>query len=154
MKGQEIAIFRHNACKTNLLACNERSNHLRCSRCYKTNVNSYSDGCREQMKEPLLSSTEVAASASSSSVAKSSAEKPSDICAGAFDPGKEVIGLLPGPSLLKLSVTGLSEMDNAEGAGGLFEASSMYFPVSWCEKRAVRWRTFLFLSLLLLSRSR
>ena len=88
------------------------------------------------MKEPLLSSAEVAASASSSSGAKSSAEKPSDILAGAFGPDKEVIGLLPGPPLLKLSVTGLSEMGNAEGAGGLFEASSMHFPVSWCERKS------------------
>jgi hypothetical protein len=90
------------------------------------NVNSYSDNCREQMEEPLLSSAEVAASASSSSAAKSSAEKPRDICAGAFGPDKEVIGLLPGPPLLKLSVTGLSEMGNAEGARGLFEASSVF----------------------------
>jgi hypothetical protein len=88
----------------------------------------------------LLSSTEVAASASSSSAAKSSAEKQSDICARAFDPGKEVISSLPGPPLLKLSVTSLSEM------GNLFEVSSMYFPISWCEKRAVCWRTFLLLS--------
>jgi hypothetical protein len=65
------------------------SNHFRCSRCHKTNISSHSDGCREQMKEPLLSSAEVAALASSSSVAKPSAEKPSDICAGAFGPDKE-----------------------------------------------------------------
>jgi hypothetical protein len=80
------------------------------------------------MKEPLLSSAEVAALASSSA-AKSSAEKPRDICAEAFGPDKEVIGLLPGSPLLKLSETGLSEMDNAEGAGCLLEASSMYPPV-------------------------
>jgi hypothetical protein len=86
------------------------------------------------MKEYLLSSSEVTALASSSSVAKSSAEKISDICAGAFGPDKEVIGSLPRPPLLKLSVTGLSERGNAEGAGGWFEASSMYFPVSWCER--------------------
>jgi hypothetical protein len=56
------------------------------------------------------------ASASSSSAAKSSAEKPRDICAGAFGPDKEPIDLLPGLPLLKLSVAGLSEMGNAEGA--------------------------------------
>jgi hypothetical protein len=106
------------------------------------------------MKEPLLSSVEVTASASSSSVAKSSAEKPSDICTEAFGSDKEVIGLLPGPPLLKLSVTSLSEMGNAEGAGGLFEASSMYFPVSLCDKRAVRWPAFLLLFLPFLGRSR
>jgi hypothetical protein len=71
------------------------------------------------MKEPLLSSVEVASLASSSSAAKFSAEIPSDICAGAFGPDKEVIGLLPRPPLLKLSVTGLSERGNAEGAGGV-----------------------------------
>jgi hypothetical protein len=63
-----------------------------------------------------------------------SAGIPSDICAGAFGPDKEVIGLLPRLPVLKLSVTGLSERGNAEGAGGLFEASSTYFPVSWCER--------------------
>jgi hypothetical protein len=71
------------------------------------------------MKEYLLSSAEVTASASSSSVAKSSAEKISNICTGASGPDKEVIGLLPRPPLLKLSVTGLPERGTyAEGAGG------------------------------------
>jgi hypothetical protein len=79
------------------------------------------------MKEPLLSSAEVAALASSSSAAKFSAEKLSDICAGTFGPDKEVIGLLPGPPLLKLSVTGLSERGNAEGAGG-FRGIIYVFP--------------------------
>jgi hypothetical protein len=44
------------------------------------------------MKEYLLSSAEVTALASSFSVAKSSAEKMSDIYAGASGPDKEVIG--------------------------------------------------------------
>jgi len=75
------------------------------------------------MEEPLLSSVEVVGSASSSSSAKSSAEKPSDSCPGAF--AVDTLSLLPRAPLLKLSVTGLSEIGNTEGAGGFCKASSI-----------------------------
>lgn len=75
------------------------------------------------MEEPLLSSAEAAGSASSSSSAKSSAQKPSDSCPGTF--AFDTLSLLPRAPLLKLSVTGLSEMGNIEGAGGLCKASSI-----------------------------
>lgn len=88
------------------------------------------DNRRELIEKPLLSSAEVASSASSSSAAKSSAENPSDSCAGTFAADKDVMGLLPRVPLLKLSVTGLSDIGNTEGAGGLFEASSISHFVS------------------------
>jgi hypothetical protein len=74
------------------------------------------------MKEPLLSSAEVAVLVSWSSVAESSAEKPSDAYAGAFSPDKEAIDLLPRLPLLKLSVAGLSQVYPKEATRRVREA--------------------------------